>query len=69
MIGAVGNIVLLSVGYLTSLLLPPDPDTDRKLQEMTIWHWLKTRKQSAAGVSEPAGVPVPARAATGRIPS
>ena len=54
MIGAVGNIILMSVGYMTSLLLPPDQDADSKLREMTIWHWLKSRKQSPAGVVEPA---------------
>jgi solute:Na+ symporter, SSS family len=50
MIGAVGHVVLMSVAYATSLLLPPDPDEDRKLREMTIWHWLKSRKEPAARV-------------------
>jgi SSS family solute:Na+ symporter len=54
MIGAVGNIILMSVGYTTSLLLPLGEDGDSKLREMTIWHWLKSRKQSPAGVAEPA---------------
>jgi len=37
-------------------LLPPDPDADRKLQEMTIWHWLKSRKQRAGVVEAPSPV-------------
>ena len=40
----------MTVAYATSLLLPPDADEDRKLREMTIWHWLKSRKESAARV-------------------
>jgi SSS family solute:Na+ symporter len=61
MIGAIGNVILMGVGYVTSLLLPPDADADRKLQEMTIWHWLKTRKSSRAGVAEPDASPVVGR--------
>jgi SSS family solute:Na+ symporter len=61
MIGAIGNVILMGVGYVASLLLPPDADADRRLQEMTIWHWLNSRKQARAAVAEPARVPVAGR--------
>jgi len=45
MIGVIGHVVLLVVGYLASwFFAPPDPS----LRAMTIWGWLE-RKRSAGG--------------------
>jgi SSS family solute:Na+ symporter len=40
-IGAVGNIVLFTVGLITSLLIAPAKDADRA---GTIWHWRELRQ-------------------------
>jgi SSS family solute:Na+ symporter len=42
MIGACAHVVLLVVGYAASLFFPPEPSA---LSEMTIWRWLKVRKE------------------------
>ena len=50
MIGAVGNVLLLVVGYAASYLVPREHSS---LADLTIWNWLRTRElarnQSAAG--------------------
>ncbi|HUJ11920.1 MAG TPA: sodium:solute symporter [Verrucomicrobiae bacterium] len=45
MIGVVGHLVLIVVGYVASLLL----QTDRAASELTLWGWLK-RKNAAPGM-------------------
>lgn len=47
-IGAVGHLVLLVVGYLASLLIPPAAAHEESLRRMTFWGWLKQRKGEQA---------------------
>ena len=42
MIGVIAHVIVIVVGYLASLVFP-DPDTFK--HEMTLWGWLRTRKQ------------------------
>ncbi len=49
MIGAVGNVILFASGFLASLLLPDTEKVDGRLREITLWHWLRTRRQAAVG--------------------
>jgi SSS family solute:Na+ symporter len=44
MIGAVGNVLLLVVGYAASYLFPGE---ESKLTDLTIWNWLRTRDFAA----------------------
>ena len=50
MIGVIGHVIVLVVGYLASLFFPPD--TDLK-EEWTFWGWMKKRKalKAAAGLA------------------
>jgi hypothetical protein len=50
MIGVIGHVIVLVVGYLASLFFPPD--TDLK-EEWTFWGWMKKRKalNAAAGLA------------------
>lgn len=45
MIGVIGNIVLLTVGYLASLIFSPEI----RSQDMTIWGWLKRKRAGTLG--------------------
>jgi SSS family solute:Na+ symporter len=42
-IGAIGHGLLLTVGYLASLLLPERQGDPREFRRMTLWGWLETR--------------------------
>ena len=48
MIGAIGHVILFSVGYAASLLLPEKGLVDERLREMTIWHWFRARRGTTA---------------------
>ena len=48
MIGVIGNIVLLVVGYVASLMLTAEV----RGHEMTLWGWLERKKAKAASVEE-----------------
>jgi solute:Na+ symporter, SSS family len=56
MIGVIGHVIVVAIGWTTSWLFPPDPNV--KL-EWTLWGWLKKRKEmareNAALALEPAG--------------
>jgi SSS family solute:Na+ symporter len=49
MIGVIGHVIVLVVGYLASLFFPTDAGLK---EEWTIWGWLKKRKtlNAAAGL-------------------
>ncbi|MEO8026265.1 MAG: sodium:solute symporter [Bryobacteraceae bacterium] len=53
MIGALGHVVLLSVGYAASLLLPPPAAPDRESGSMTIWGLSAHREKEAVGEAVP----------------
>lgn len=53
MIGAIGNVVVFVVGYLGSLLFARETESS-PYSQMTIWHWLKRRREAAPAVV-PAG--------------
>jgi SSS family solute:Na+ symporter len=46
MIGVIGHVVVLVVGYFASLLFPPDKNVKT---EWTFWGWLEKRKSLPAG--------------------
>jgi SSS family solute:Na+ symporter len=43
MIGVIGHLVLLVVGYAASFVFP---NTSAKTRDMTLWGWLRLRKSS-----------------------
>ncbi|MGH9355081.1 MAG: sodium:solute symporter family transporter, partial [Terriglobia bacterium] len=45
MIGVIGNIVLLAVGYLASLIFT----AEIRSQDMTLWGWLKRKREGTLG--------------------
>jgi hypothetical protein len=47
----VGHVVLFASGYLGSLFFPREQSS---LTEMTLWKWLKVRKDHPAGELTPA---------------
>lgn len=47
MVGATGHVILFTVGYLGSLLLPDGSTADERLQNATLWHWLHERRRRA----------------------
>jgi len=48
MIGVIGHMIILVVGYLASLPFPTDAQSRR---EWTIWGWLEKRRALKAGAS------------------
>jgi hypothetical protein len=46
MIGVIGHVIILFVGYVTSWFFPPDTNLKR---EWTIWGWLDKRKTLVPG--------------------
>jgi SSS family solute:Na+ symporter len=53
MIGVIGHIVLLVVGYLASFFFaPPEP----ALRELTVWGWMEKRKERGAEPAVPSAV-------------
>jgi hypothetical protein len=47
MIGAIGHVVLLVVGYLTSFLFH---GTGKNMEELTLWGWLRRDPGAAKAV-------------------
>ncbi|MCX6633954.1 MAG: sodium:solute symporter [Acidobacteria bacterium] len=51
MIGACGHVILLTAGYLASLLMPDGSTVDERLKNATLWRWLdecRLRRAQAA---------------------
>jgi hypothetical protein len=47
MVGAIGHVVLFSVRYGASLLMPDSRTADETLRQKTLWHWLRARQSVA----------------------
>ncbi len=53
MIGVIGHILVLAVGYAASFFFPPP---DPAMSELTLWGWRKRRKQKQKEYSEARGL-------------
>ncbi len=47
MVGAIGHVILLVVGYTGSLLLADSATADERIRNATLWHWLHERRTAA----------------------
>ncbi len=51
-IGALGHVVLWSVGYAASFLFRSGSEAAREQRDMTVWAWLKNRKAEAVAAAD-----------------
>jgi len=47
LVGVIGHMILLAVGYVASLLLADGSAGDERVREATLWRWLRQRRMPA----------------------